>query len=488
MAASFYTKYEVLCKIGEGSFSEVLKCQDRNTGQLFAAKRLRNAYRSPVEAANIPEVVAARKLKPHANVLHLLEQHYDVASGSVTLIFELMERCLYELLQSRVRTLPEVRVRSFLYQLLQGCEHLHGNGIFHRDVKPENILVKGDCVKLGDLGSIRGSYSKPPYTEYISTRWYRSPECLLTTGFYGPKMDIWAAGCVFYEMLTLKPLFPGSNEADQLAKIHGILGSPHPRLYAKLRRHWLQSRSLPLFPDTPGCGLGKLVPSLGESGRDLLRLMLLYDPDQRAPARRLLRHSYFADLRSCGSAASSMSSVCTRRSVRSVQRAPSRDPVMSLCSGSGSGSGSCAGTTVNSGGDRARDVPRTNSCAPPSRIPMRRGCSTLQQAMQQGARAHAGLAAPPGMRPRGYGQRSCSTSFLPRVPAAHSATLHAIAEAQAQAQAQAPTGALAPPRKAENTVSRNAEKYGTQSQTTAIRPASPFGGGGESRSERTRSD
>lgn len=57
-------------------------------------------------------------------------------------------------------------------------------------------------MKLADLGSIRGIYSRPPYTEYISTRWYRSPECLLTVGYYGPKMDVWAAGCVFYEMLT----------------------------------------------------------------------------------------------------------------------------------------------------------------------------------------------------------------------------------------------------------------------------------------------
>ncbi|XP_052120138.1 MAPK/MAK/MRK overlapping kinase-like [Frankliniella occidentalis] len=362
MAASFYTKYEVLCKIGEGSFSEVLKCQDRSSGQLFAAKKLRNAYRSLLDAANIPEAVAARKLKPHPNVLHLLEQHFDAATGCVTLIFELMEKSLYDLLKSRVRMLPEVRVRSFLYQLLQGCEHLHNNGIFHRDVKPENILVKGDCVKLGDLGSIRGSYSKPPYTEYISTRWYRSPECLLTTGFYGPKMDVWAAGCVFYEMLTLKPLFPGSDEINQLSKIHAVLGSPHPRVFDKLRRHWLQSRPLPAFPCTPGCGLLGLVPALAEAGRDLLRLMLIYDPDQRANTRRLLRHSYFADLRECmSSAASSVSSVCTRRS--SIQRALARDPVprSSLCSGSGSGSGSGAGTTVNSGGDRARDVPR--NCA-----------------------------------------------------------------------------------------------------------------------------
>ena len=105
---------------------------------------------------------------------------------------------------------------------------MHRNGIFHRDIKPyvllvinfftlnyrENILIKDDVVKLADFGSCRGVYSKPPFTEYISTRWYRPPECLLTDGYYNQKMDYWGVGCVFFEVLALFPLFPGNNELD----------------------------------------------------------------------------------------------------------------------------------------------------------------------------------------------------------------------------------------------------------------------------------
>lgn len=112
---------------------------------------------------------------------------------------------------------------------------MHSNGIFHRDIKPENILITDDTVKLADFGSCRGISQKQPFTEYISTRWYRAPECLLTDGYYNYKMDIWGVGCVFFEILSYIPLFPGNNELDQINKIHNILGTPPAELFQKYK-------------------------------------------------------------------------------------------------------------------------------------------------------------------------------------------------------------------------------------------------------------
>ncbi|XP_015127733.1 MAPK/MAK/MRK overlapping kinase [Diachasma alloeum] len=297
MSTTFLKKYKVVQKIGEGSFSEVLKCQDKVTGIFYAGKRLKRIYQSLNEITDSPEVIAMRKISRHPNILYMIESHYDPLPGKVTLIFELMDMSLYDLIKSRKgRVMTESKVKSYIYQLLKGLDHLHKYGIFHRDIKPENILVKGETVKLADLGSVRGIYSRPPYTEYISTRWYRSPECLLTTGFYGPKMDVWALGCVYYELLTLKPLFPGSNEIDQIAKIHGVLGTPHARVVAKFRRHKSKNCEY-LFPNKAGTGFSTLIPHVSDSGRELMKMMLIYDPENRSNVKRLLENRYFNDLR-----------------------------------------------------------------------------------------------------------------------------------------------------------------------------------------------
>ncbi|XP_030752347.1 MAPK/MAK/MRK overlapping kinase-like isoform X2 [Sitophilus oryzae] len=225
-----------------------------------------------------------------------------------------MDMSLYDHLKARKkastnpRGLIETKAKEYLYQLLRGLEHLHRNGLFHRDVKPENILIKFpstestrlyrmkkyEIIKLADLGSVRGIYSVPPYTEYISTRWYRSPECLLTNGNYGPKMDVWAVGCVFYEMITLLPLFPGSNEIDQLSKIHQIVGSPPIQFLSKLKS---RSRNCIVFPKERGTGVHPLLPHITRQGRCILELMIEYDHDKRINVKRLLNNCYFDDIR-----------------------------------------------------------------------------------------------------------------------------------------------------------------------------------------------
>lgn len=165
-------------------------------------------------------------------------------------VFESMEGNLYQLIKSRRnRPLAGGLVSSIFTQTIAGLHHIHGSGYFHRDMKPENLLVTTTglhdyaslsplaapgaqekdvvvIVKIADFGLAREIQSAPPYTSYVSTRWYRAPEVLLRARAYSAPVDMWAFGAIMAELVDLRPLFPGNDEMDQVLKICAVLGDP----------------------------------------------------------------------------------------------------------------------------------------------------------------------------------------------------------------------------------------------------------------------
>lgn len=289
-------KYRLISKKGEGTFSEVLKAQSIKSGKYVAIKCMKNHFDSIDQVNNLREIQALRRLAGHPNIIKLSEVLYDEPTGRLALVFELMDMNLYEAIKGRRHYLPEEKVKQYMYELLKALDHMHRNGIFHRDVKPENLLLLDDEIKLADLGSCRGIYSRQPYTEYISTRWYRAPECLLTDGYYNFKMDLFAAGCVWFEIVALFPLFPGQNEMDQIQKIHNVLGTPPAELLArKFKRN--ASHMDFNFPEKKGTGIERLVPHADVDLIELMKKLIRYDPDERILARQALKDAYFKELR-----------------------------------------------------------------------------------------------------------------------------------------------------------------------------------------------
>ena len=211
-----------------------------------------------------------------------------------------MDGNLYEIIRGRKHYLNPQLIKGYMWQLMKSLDHMHKKGIFHRDIKPENILTDNGCevgygLKLADFGSCRGIYSKQPYTEYISTRWYRAPECLLTDGYYGPEMDMWGAGCVMFEITTLFPLFPGKDETDQIARIHKIIGTK-PESIAKLKGKGASHINFD-FPHEKGTGIVEHLQHCAPEAVDLLLRLLKYDAAERITARDAMRHPYFKEMR-----------------------------------------------------------------------------------------------------------------------------------------------------------------------------------------------
>jgi renal tumor antigen len=287
-------QYKLISRKGEGTFSEVLKAQSLKTGNFVAIKCMKTHFNSVEQVNQLREIQALRKCAAHPNIIKLLEILYDEPTGRLALVFELMDINMYELVKDRKTYLSQSKVKQYMYQLFKAIEILHRKGIFHRDIKPENILLSGDLVKLADLGSCKSTTGKHPYTEYISTRWYRSPECLMTDGYYDQKMDIWGAGCVMFEILTLVPLFPGKNELDMIHRIHNILGTPSQKVLDRLK-----SRASHMefnFPQKAGTGIEKLLPHVSPDCLDLLKQLLAYDSEERISADQILQHEYFREM------------------------------------------------------------------------------------------------------------------------------------------------------------------------------------------------
>ena len=290
-------KYKLISKKGEGTFAEVIKAENIQTGTLHAIKCMKTCYKNTDEVKRLREIEAIKRLSPHPNVVKLEEVLFDPPSGRLALVFELMEANLYEMMKDRNEqheVFSKDTVKSFMRQIFTALDHMHSKGVFHRDIKPENILVdkSGRRLKLADFGSCRGINGTPPFTEYISTRWYRSPECLLTCGSYGPEMDVWGAGCILFELTTLYPLFPGADEPDQISRIHRVLGTPKNSVLSKLRLHASTHVNFH-FPRQVGIGLNKLLPDAESKCLDFLTQTLHYDKSDRITSRKALKHPYF---------------------------------------------------------------------------------------------------------------------------------------------------------------------------------------------------
>ncbi|KAM3957728.1 serine/threonine-protein kinase ICK [Aphomia sociella] len=283
-------RYVVLQQLGDGTYGSVVLAQRRDTGEKVAIKRMKRKYYSWDEAMNLREVKSLKKLN-HANIVKLREVIRE--NDTLYFVFEYMRGNLYQLIRDAERPFPEPVLRNILYQVLQGLTHMHRHGFFHRDLKPENLLCAGpELVKIADLGLAREVRSRPPYTDYVSTRWYRAPEVLLHDTRYGAPIDLWALGCIAAELYTCRPLFPGNSEIDQLHKICAVLGTPD-------RDEWPEGYVLAealrfRFPTSSGVAMARVVPSASPPALALLTALLRYPPRDRPTAPQALRFPYFA--------------------------------------------------------------------------------------------------------------------------------------------------------------------------------------------------
>jgi len=307
-SANRYAKLETL---GEGTFGVVYKASDSlnaSSSPYVAIKKIRlGKAKEGINFTAIREIKLLRELH-HPHVVPLV----DVFSKkrNLHLVFEFASGGDLEMIiKDSSIDLSIADVKSYLKMSLEAIAFCHQNWILHRDVKPNNLLVhESGALKLADFGLAR-AFGSPErengreYTRAVFARWYRAPELLLGAKRYGPKVDSWAVGMVFAELMLRKPFCPGSSDIDQLTKIYHVLGTP-------TEEEWEGCAALPdwmSFPRKEKMDLRKIfgVEVGGKSGPggklssanaeaiDLLEQLLKYDPEKRISCQEALKHAYF---------------------------------------------------------------------------------------------------------------------------------------------------------------------------------------------------
>ncbi|KAJ5731271.1 uncharacterized protein N7483_005779 [Penicillium malachiteum] len=281
-----YTKLE---PIGIGVSGLVCSARDQISNRTIAVKKLVNPFKTENIARHMYREVKLLKTLKHDNIVHLTDIFIS-PSEDIYLVTDLMATDLHTLLKSK--KLDNQFTQYFMYQIMRGLKYVHSAGVVHRDLKPSNILINENCdLKICDFGLARVTDAQ--MTGYVSTRYYRAPEIMLTWRRYNEKVDIWSAACIFAEMLLGQPLFLGKNHIDQFCVITKLLGSPPDNVIANVTSPNTKNfvRSLPKRSRKPWSAL---IPGVNMKATMLLDKMLQYDPSKRPSAGEALTSQYLA--------------------------------------------------------------------------------------------------------------------------------------------------------------------------------------------------
>lgn len=284
--------------IGRGAYGLVCAAVNSETREEVAIKKIGNAFDNIVDAKRTLREIMLLRHMDHENIVgikDIVRPPKKDAFNDVYIVYELMDTDLHQIIRSD-QSLTDDHCQYFLYQLLRGLKYVHSANVLHRDLKPSNLFVNANCdLKIGDFGLARTTSETDFMTEYVVTRWYRAPELLLNCSEYTAAIDIWSVGCIFGEVMTREPLFPGKDYVHQLRLITELLGTPDDASLRFLRSDNARKyvRQLPKYPKQQ---FSARFPNKSPLAVDLLEKMLVFDPCKRITVEEALCHPYLKSL------------------------------------------------------------------------------------------------------------------------------------------------------------------------------------------------
>ncbi|KAA0039176.1 putative serine/threonine-protein kinase [Cucumis melo var. makuwa] len=281
--------YDKLDKVGQGSYSNVYKARDRETGKIVALKKVRFDTTEPESVKFMAREIMILLKLDHPNIVKLEGLATSRMQFSLYLVFDFMQTDLARVISHPDVRLTEPQVKCYMHQLLSGLKHCHDKGILHRDIKGSNLLIdKNGMLKIADFGLAIFFSPKRHLTNRVVTLWYRAPELLLGATEYGVGIDLWSAGCLFAEMFTGRPILPGRTEVEQLHKIFKLCGTPS-------EEYWRKLKLPPTFrpPQSYRPSLRESFKHFPSSSLGLLNTLLALEPSYRGSASSAIDNEFF---------------------------------------------------------------------------------------------------------------------------------------------------------------------------------------------------
>ncbi|KAF8390011.1 hypothetical protein HHK36_024532 [Tetracentron sinense] len=277
------SQYQIQEVIGKGSYGVVGSAVDTHTGDKVAIKKINDVFEHVSDATRILREIKLLRLLRHPDIVeikHIMLPPSRREFKDIYVVFELMESDLHQVIKANDDLTPE-HYQFFLYQLLRALKYIHTANVFHRDLKPKNILANADCkLKICDFGLARVSFNDAPSAIFWT---------------YTPAIDIWSIGCIFAEMLTGKPLFPGKNVVHQLDLMTDFLGTPSTESIARIRNEKAR-RYLSSMWKKPPVPFSQKFPDADPLALRLLERLLAFDHKDRPSAEEALADPYFSGL------------------------------------------------------------------------------------------------------------------------------------------------------------------------------------------------